>query len=408
VAVASYTSTFTASTVVSTTDAAGLIFFASSDGTTYYGVTLNATAGVVALQRWSSFVLTSLASAPVDFLLPSAFYAISVTYSAGGIMAVSINGLAVFTVSDIIVSPGGFVGLYAATSAMFRSLSFVVPCSIGTCSQTLSRGVCQFACPTGFLPSSNGTLTCNLDPSGQSASWSGSPLTCILPPPVFYGAYITTPESQSTGTIIGDLVATSSSPTAVVLFSILSGNTNGAFWINSCSGQIKVLNESALDFLVTPSFNLTVQVYLSSSPSSFTNAGVAIFLTPVATPPTVSAQFLTVPEHSLPGIVLGVLNYTSRLPMNVTWSLGVDTSGGLFDVDPTTGIVSVSNLTTYSSLDYFGPATIFSLSVTATDVLSLSRSATNTLIISLTEINNPPRLSPSFQVGEHVLRKTAS
>ena len=132
-----------------------------------------------------------------------------------------------------------------------------------------------------------------------------------------------------------------------------------------------VLNASALDIIAQPKFNLTVQATLSGVSSSFTQASVVITLTPVSTNPIVLPQQLTVPERSLPGVILGTLNYTSRLPQNVSWTVGLDTSGGMFNIDGQTGIVSVA-FNNSGVLNFFGAINVYSLSVTATDALSAS------------------------------------
>ena len=115
---------------------------------------------------------------------------------------------------------------------------------------------------------------------------------------------------------------------------------------------------------------MTVQAYLSGSPSSFTNAQVTVILTPVLTAPIVLPQSMSVPQLSPAGTPLGKLNYTSRLPMNVSWSIGVDTSGGLFSVDPVSGVVTVA-VNGSAGLNYFGPANLFTLGITATSTIQV-------------------------------------
>ena len=42
-------------------------------------------------------------------------------------------------------------------------------------------------------------------------------------------------------------------------YSITAGNTGGAFSINTCSGQIEVVDQGELDFETTPVYQLTVK-----------------------------------------------------------------------------------------------------------------------------------------------------
>ena len=189
-------------------------------------------------------------------------------------MAGYVNGEKLVTVSDLTLTSGGYPGLYATYSATFSNLFVNVPCTLGTCAPTMVQGICQFTCPTGYIASSNGTQVrmkrkpvwvsigwaawlrrvqdeagrvyptasprpqvCTKSASGTTAFWTGPQLSCTLPPPYFPGAYIMTPESQPAGAAVGTpLIATSTSPSSIVLFTILSGDTNNAFWINACSG----------------------------------------------------------------------------------------------------------------------------------------------------------------------------
>lgn len=174
---------------------------------------------------------------PVGGPLP--WYTLLLQFLPGNILSGYVNGEMLLTVSDLTLLSGGYPGLYSTFSATFSSLVVTTPCTLGTCSPTMSQGICQFACPTGYIPSSNGTLLCNKAANGASAFWSGPSLVCTLPPPVFYGAYISTPEALPEGTVVGPpLIATSSSPSSIVLFTVMSGNANGAFWINACSGCV--------------------------------------------------------------------------------------------------------------------------------------------------------------------------
>ncbi|MFM9963794.1 MAG: Calx-beta domain-containing protein, partial [Planctomycetaceae bacterium] len=65
-------------------------------------------------------------------------------------------------------------------------------------------------------------------------------------------------ENSANNTVVGTVIATD--PGDVLTYSILSGNTGGAFAINSSSGQLTVANSAVLDFETTPSFSLTVRV----------------------------------------------------------------------------------------------------------------------------------------------------
>ncbi len=67
-------------------------------------------------------------------------------------------------------------------------------------------------------------------------------------------------ENSANNSVVGTVIATD--PGDVLTYSILSGNTGGAFQINSSTGQVTVLNSAALDYETTPmnKFDLTVKV----------------------------------------------------------------------------------------------------------------------------------------------------
>jgi serine protease len=77
-------------------------------------------------------------------------------------------------------------------------------------------------------------------------------------PPVVTGGTFSIPENSAVGTSVGAVVATDpeSGPLA---YSITGGNTEGAFVISG-TGQITVANQPALDAVLHPVFNLTVNV----------------------------------------------------------------------------------------------------------------------------------------------------
>ena len=85
-------------------------------------------------------------------------------------------------------------------------------------------------------------------------------LTNVNEAPVVNPATFSLAENSANGTVVGtvDLHRPGRRPDRT--FSITAGNTGGAFAINAGTGQITVATTGALNFEVTPSFSLTVQV----------------------------------------------------------------------------------------------------------------------------------------------------
>jgi len=85
------------------------------------------------------------------------------------------------------------------------------------------------------------------------------------------------PENSPEGTIVGGVTATDSDlPATELTYSIQGGNASGAFAINPTTGQITVANSAALNFEVTPSFSLNVQVTDNGNPTARTANAVVV------------------------------------------------------------------------------------------------------------------------------------
>ncbi|WP_342347567.1 DUF4347 domain-containing protein [uncultured Nitrospira sp.] len=104
----------------------------------------------------------------------------------------------------------------------------------------------------------------------ESAQYDGTPL-----PPV------TATGDWPSGLAIGPAVPN-------LTFSIIGGNTGGAFAINAVSGEITVVNSSALDFETNSSFGLTVQ--LTDSLGLSDTATITINLSAVNEAPSLSGM----------------------------------------------------------------------------------------------------------------------
>lgn len=80
------------------------------------------------------------------------------------------------------------------------------------------------------------------------------------PPSIAAHAGFTLPENSAASTPLGTMTATDPDAGDTLTFSIVAGNTLSAFAINPTTGLLTVANTAALNFEVTPQFNLTIQV----------------------------------------------------------------------------------------------------------------------------------------------------
>lgn len=108
--------------------------------------------------------------------------------------------------------------------------------------------------------------------------------------PIIAAQTFTIVENLTNAALVGTVVATDPNAGQVKTFSIVSGNTNGAFSINAANGNILVTNGSELNFEVNPTFSLLIKVADNGNPSLSSQATITIKLTDVNEPPIVVDQ----------------------------------------------------------------------------------------------------------------------
>lgn len=150
----------------------------ASNGSSFYAINVNAGTGVHTLILLNAGSVTTLATTRLS-VVSNAWYLLTVAYSSGGEIIVSLNSTQLFSVTEASLLMGS-IGVLANTVALFSAISFSIPC-FGTCSPSLAQGVCQFICPTGYIQQGTGRQVCTASASGTSASWVGKFLDKLGP-----------------------------------------------------------------------------------------------------------------------------------------------------------------------------------------------------------------------------------
>ena len=83
-------------------------------------------------------------------------------------------------------------------------------------------------------------------------------------------------------TLVGKVVATDPDAGQTLTYSILSGNTSGAFIINSSTGALTVANSTALNYTINPAFSLIVKVQDNGTSSLSNQATIGVNLNNVS------------------------------------------------------------------------------------------------------------------------------
>jgi VCBS repeat-containing protein len=140
------------------------------------------------------------------------------------------------------------------------------------------------------------------------------------------------------------LIASDPDAGQTLTYSILSGNTSGAFAINASTGVLTVANSSALNFETTPSFALIVKVQDNGTGTLSSQATVTVSLTNVNEVPVINNQAFSVAENSANGTNVGtVVASDPDAGQTLTYSILSGNTSGAFAINASTGVVTVAN-----------------------------------------------------------------
>ena len=209
------------------------------------------------------------------------------------------------------------------------------------------------------------------------------------------------PENSANGTTIGSVLASDVDAGDLLAFAITGGNASGAFAL-SPAGVLSVANGSLLNFEGTSSYSLTVSVTDNGSPVASSSATITVNLTNVNEAPTIAPQSFSVAENSANGASVGtVVANDVDAGDSKSFSITAGNASGAFAISPS-GVITVAN----GSLLNFEGTSSYSLTVSVTDGGSLS--ASNTVTVNLSNVNEAPTLAPqTFSVAENSANGTA-
>ncbi len=169
-------------------------------------------------------------------------------------------------------------------------------------------------------------------------------------------------ENAPLNTLVATATATDVDAGDSVSWTIIGGNTNGAFSINSTSGEVRVAKPLELNFETNPNYALTVRA--ADGNGGVDTATIAISLNDLNEAPTASNAAFNVPENSPFGTSVGVVAGSDPDSGDaIAWSILSGNTSGVFAINSSTGEVTVANT---SILD-FETTPSFNLVVEARD-----------------------------------------
>jgi autotransporter-associated beta strand protein len=197
-------------------------------------------------------------------------------------------------------------------------------------------------------------------------------------------------ENSSNGTIVGTAVATDGDVTATIFqsWAIVSGNTGGAFAINSSTGQITVANAAMLDREAIASFALGVTVSDGVNTSALRTVTVNVSDVNDVAPVITANQSFSVLQGAANGTIVGNVaaadgDVTATTFQN--WAITAGNTGGAFSINTSTGQITVANSAAVAGG--------FSLTLTVSD--GVNTSMPRDVIVNVTLPNPAPTITPA-------------
>lgn len=190
------------------------------------------------------------------------------------------------------------------------------------------------------------TLTVRVTDNGTPSLWAQALITIsvtngnsapLMPPQSF-----TKQENPSAGSFVGSVVASDPDPDNWLTFSILSGNTNSAFKIQSNTGRIFVNNAGAVNYESQQVYNLLVRAIDNLGAS--TQAIMTINILDVNETPVVQNSSFTVNRSASNGTVVGQVTATDPdQGQSLTFSITQGNTNGIFGINQNSGSITVVN-----------------------------------------------------------------
>jgi hypothetical protein len=206
-------------------------------------------------------------------------------------------------------------------------------------------------------------------------------------PPVILNQAFSVNENSPNGTAVGNVVATDPDAGQTLTYTILSGNTNSAFALNSSTGAITVANSAALNYEVLASYSLVIKVQDNGTGNLSSQATITVNLLNVNELPVISNQAFSLNENSANATAVGtVLALDPDAGQTLAYSILSGNTNSAFSLNSSTGAITVINS---AALNYEVLAS-YSLVIKVQDNGTGNLSSQATITVNLLNVNEPP------------------
>ncbi len=227
------------------------------------------------------------------------------------------------------------------------------------------------------------TVTDNGGPVRSSSATITVNLTNVNETPTIGAQSFTIAENSPVGTAVGTVIAGDVDAGQSLTYSIVGGNTGGAFAINATTGAITVVAPAALNYEVIQSVALIIRVVDNGNPALSAQATVTVLLTNVNETPAITGGTFSLAENSPNGTAVGSVSGSDPdAGQTLTYSIVSGNTGGAFAINAATGAITVANV---AALDY-ETTPVFNLVVRVTDSGNPALSATAAVTVTLTNV----------------------
>jgi len=343
--------------VASDPDAGQTLTYSILSGNTNAAFAINASSGV----------LTVANSAALNFEVTPVFYLVvkvqdngTGTLSSQATVSVSltnINEVPVITNQSLSVSENSSNGITVGTvvasdpdAAQTLTFSIISGNTSGAFSINSATGVVSVANSAAVSSDINPsfTLLVKVQDNGTGLLSSQANVNVSLSNinglPIIKDQSISVSENTNSGTAFGSVVATDPDADQTLTYSILSGNTNDAFVINTSIGSLTVANSSALNFETTPSFALVIKVQDNGTGTLSSQAKITINILDVNEKPVINDQTITVQANTANGTFVETVSASDPdIGQVLTYAIISGNTGNAFTINPSTGALIIAN-----------------------------------------------------------------
>jgi hypothetical protein len=245
-------------------------------------------------------------------------------------------------------------------------------------------------------------LTVRATDNGSPILWSAATVTITVnpaanQPPVIANQSFNVVQNSPNGTIVGTIVATDPNAGQILSYSIISGNSNTAFSINTTNGNLSVFNSAGM---TNSTFLLTVRVTDNGNPSLYSQAVITINITQqINLAPVISNQIYSLNENTPYGTLIGtVVASDPNSGQTLSYTITAGNTNNAFAINLLTGSLTVNNplILNYEYIQ------TFSLTVRVTDNGTGPLWSQASITINLININEPPVINEStFTIAQN-------